>query len=108
MKRASIAILTSLTLVLALPASSLATLTEVGVIPPTTPVSTPSCPGTQCLAVSRTTGFQVKVATNRNLVTVPRDGTIVAWTIVLGKPTTTQVKFFNANEGGPASAGLSI
>jgi hypothetical protein len=60
------------------------------------------------LAVSRTTGFQVKVGSNRSLVTVPRKGTIVAWTIMLGKPNASQIKFFNENEGGPASAAIAI
>jgi hypothetical protein len=95
-------------LALAIPAGSLATLTEVGVIPATTPPTVPSCPTPSCLAVSRTTGFQVKVETNNNTEAAPREGTIVAWTITLGKPTATQVKFFNANEGGAASAGIAI
>ncbi|HST55458.1 MAG TPA: hypothetical protein VLJ42_06140 [Solirubrobacteraceae bacterium] len=109
MKRVSIAIFTSFALILALPAGSLATLTEVGQIPATTtPPSTPSCPGSPCLAVSRTTGFQVKVGTTRNLVTVPRNGKIVAWTIVLGKPNAKQIKFFDTNEGGVSTAGIAI
>ena len=65
-------------------------------------------PGTPCLAVSRTTGFQVKVGTTRSLVTAPRDGKVVAWTIVLGKPNAKQVSFFNTSEGGVASAGIAI
>ncbi|HEY3971042.1 MAG TPA: hypothetical protein VGL79_06545 [Solirubrobacteraceae bacterium] len=95
-------------LVLAIPAGSLATLTEVGVIPATTPATVPSCPTPSCLAVSRTTGFQVKVEANNNTEAAPREGTIVAWTISLGKPTAAQIKFFNANEGGAASAGIAI
>ena len=63
MRRISIAILGGLVLLLALPALAPATLTEVGVIGATTPATTPSCPGSPCLAVSRTTGFQVKVGT---------------------------------------------
>ena len=71
------AVLASLALVLALPAGSQATLTEVGVIPPTTnPETVPSCPGSPCLAVSRTTGFQVKVGTTHNQQTAPRAGTV--------------------------------
>jgi hypothetical protein len=111
MRRASIVILTGLALVLVLPAGSVATLAEVGVIPATTPPTTPtppSCPGTPCLAVSRTTGFQVKVGTTHNPMVAPREGTIVAWTITLGKPNATQVKFFNTNEGGTASAAIAI
>ena len=55
-------------LALALPAVAPATLTEVGVIGTTTPATVPSCPGSPCLAVSRTTGFQVKVGTERNIL----------------------------------------
>jgi hypothetical protein len=108
MRRISLAVLASLALALVLPAVAPATLTEVGVIPATTPATVPSCPGTPCYAVSRTTGFQVKVGSERNLLSAPRSGTIVAWTITLGAPNATQVKFFESSEGGPAEAGLAI
>ncbi len=100
--------LASVLLALALPAVAPATLTEVGVIPTTTPATVPSCPASQCLAVSRTTGFQVKVGTERNILSAPRAGTIVAWTITLGNPNATQIKYFETNEGGPAEAGIAI
>jgi hypothetical protein len=108
MKRTYTAILASFALILAVPSFAGATITEVGAIPPTTPETVPSCPASPCLAVSRTTGFQVKVATNTTLMNVTKTGSIVAWTIQLGKPNATQVKFFNANEGGPAEAGIAI
>jgi hypothetical protein len=108
MRRISTAICASFALALVLPATSPATLSEVGVIGATSPATVPSCPGTPCLAVSRTTGFQARVGSANKLMRVPRDGTIVAWTIVLGKPNTTQIKFFNANEGGAAEAGIAI
>lgn len=109
MKRTYTAIFAILTLALALPAVAPATLAEVGVIPPTTsPETVPSCPASPCLAVSRTTGFQLKVAKNTTLMSVPRTGSIVAWTIMLGKPNATQIKFFDANEGGAAEAGIAI
>jgi hypothetical protein len=95
-------------LALVLPSGSLATLAEVGVIPATTPPTTPSCPASPCLALTRTTGFQVKVGSTRSLVTVPKEGSVVAWTVTLGKPNATQVKFFNANEGGAASAAIAV
>jgi hypothetical protein len=108
MRRASTLIIASLAaLLLLLPAGSVAKLTEVGEIPQTTPVTTPSCP-TSCLAVTRTTGFQVKVATNRGLLAAPRKGTIVAWTIMLGKPNATQVKYLDSKEGGAAEAGIAV
>jgi hypothetical protein len=108
MRRIFTAILGGLALLLALPALSGATLSEVGVIGETTPATTPSCPASPCLAVSRTTGFQVKVGSQTNILSAPRAGTIVAWTISLGKPNATQIKFFNANEGGPSMAGIAV
>jgi hypothetical protein len=109
MKRLTTTILAGSALALAVPAgSSLATLTEVGVIPATTPPTVPSCPTPSCLAVSRTTGFQVKVEATHNPLVATREGTVVAWTIQLGKPSAAQIKFFNANEGGPSSAGIAI
>src|ERR1700693_5361321 len=108
MRRISTAVLAGVLLVLALPAISPATLAEVGILGVPTPATVPSCPGSPCLAVSRTTGFQVKVGTAHNPLAVPRSGTIVAWTVVLGKPTTSQIKFFNANEGGVSEAGIAI
>jgi hypothetical protein len=67
-----------------------------------------SCPEKPCLAVSRTTGFQKKVAGEEDLYTVPANGRIVAWTITLGSPTDKQVKFFNTTLGGDPSAGITV
>ncbi|MGI8802190.1 MAG: hypothetical protein ACR2KV_08465 [Solirubrobacteraceae bacterium] len=107
------AIITISAVALAIPGVALGTLSEIGLTaaeqaqkPPMQP--TPSCPANPCLAVSRTTGFQLKVAAEKDLLTVPRDGTIVAWSITLGNPGKKQIAFFNTNEGGPASAGLAI
>lgn len=108
MRRASIAAAVCLAALLGGPAGALAKLTEVGEIPETTPPTAPSCPSAPCLVVSRTTGFQVKVGSVRSPLTVPRNGTIVAWTIRLGKPNATQVKFFSTNEGGEAMAGIAV
>jgi hypothetical protein len=108
MRRTRTLLLAGLVFALALPAAAPAKLTEVGVIGTTDPATVPSCPTTPCLAVSRTTGLQVKVATNKNLMAVPRNGTIVAWTITLGKPSATQIKFFNTNEGGVSEAAIAV
>lgn len=107
-RKALLPLLAGVGLALALPSGSLATLAEVGIIPATTPPTTPSCPASPCLALTRTTGFQVKVGSTRSLVTVPKEGSVVAWTVTLGKPNATQVKFFNANEGGAASAAIAV
>src|SRR5271166_6956150 len=108
MRRIYVPIVASIALALGLPAAAPATLAEVGVIGATSPATVPSCPASPCLAVSRTTGFQVKVGSAHNPLATPREGTIVAWTITLGKPNPTQIKFFNANEGGAAEAGIAI
>src|SRR5271163_4137710 len=108
MRRTSTVFLASALLGLLLPAGAPATLSEVGLLPATTPETVPSCPTSPCLAVSRTTGFQVKVTTNHNPLAAPRNGTIVAWTIMLGKPNATQIKFFNANEGGVSEAAIAV
>jgi len=89
----------------ALAAPAGAKVVEVGQSPQT---ATPSCPSKPCLAVSRTTGYQAKVGTNRGLMEIPANGTIVAWTISLGKPGAKQTTFFDDKLGGPAQAGISV
>jgi hypothetical protein len=108
MRRIFLALPVSLALALSLPAAAPATLAEIGILPETTPATVASCPSTPCLAVSRTTGFQVKVGSNRNPLSAPKAGSVVAWTITLGKPNATQIKFFNSNEGGESEAGIAV
>jgi hypothetical protein len=67
----------------------------------------PTCPASPCLAVSRTTGYQVKVGDKRGLYTVPADGKIVAWSVALGNPNAKQIDFFDKGYGA-ASAGISV
>jgi hypothetical protein len=90
---------------IALPAVAGADIIEIGKLDPP---ATPSCPGQPCLAVSRTTGYQAKVGAKRGLMTVPKKGRIVAWTIQLGKPGKKQTKFFQDKLGGEAQAQLTI
>ncbi|UGS37661.1 hypothetical protein [Capillimicrobium parvum] len=68
---------------------------------------TPSCP-TNCIAVTRTTGYQQSVGGTNGVFRVPADGRIVAWSVQLGLPGKKQVKFFNDNYGGEAQAGLAV
>jgi hypothetical protein len=70
--------------------------------------ATPACPASPCLALSRTTGYQVKVGDQRGAFTIPADGRIVAWSIALGTPTKKQIAFFNKGLGGAASAGITL
>jgi hypothetical protein len=91
--------------VLALPATAGAEIVEIGVAQPPSP---PSCPARPCLAVSRTTGYQAKVGPTRGLMTVPKAGRIVAWTIALGNPGAQQTSFFNQRLGGESEAQITI
>jgi hypothetical protein len=100
--RAALALSAALALT---PATAGAKIVELG---KTAQEPTPSCPGKPCLAVSRTTGYQAKVGTERSLFVAPEDGKLVAWTISLGNPTKKQIAFFNDSLGGPASAGITV
>src|SRR3954453_8547336 len=104
MKRYAAA-LAAITACALLPAAAPAKVIEIG---QTTDPMVPACPGKPCLAVSRTTGYQAKVGSNRGLMTVPANGRSVAWTVVLSKPGKTQVNFFNRTLGGPGQAGLTV
>lgn len=105
MRRSYAATAASIGAVAAFPAIAIATLADVGTVKPD---AAPSCPARPCLAVSRTTGFQAKVGTNRATHMIPRDGRIVAWTISLGKPGKKQTAFFNDKLGGEPVAQITI
>jgi hypothetical protein len=60
------------------------------------------------LAMTKTTGFQVKVGSDRSLTVIPRSGTIVAWTVTLGDPTADDTSYFDGLEGGAAQAGIAV
>jgi hypothetical protein len=96
-------LLTALVAVLATAAPASATIREVGRTD-----ATPTCPASPCLAVSRTTGYQIKVADQRGSFVVPEDGKLVAWSIALGKPTAEQVAYFDENLGGAPAARLTV
>ena len=93
---------------LAVPSAAPARVIEIGALQSEQELPAPSCPTRPCFAVSRTTGYQAKVGTNRGLMKVPANGRIVAWTIRLSEPGRSQIRFFNNRLGGAASAGLSI
>jgi hypothetical protein len=90
---------------LAVPATAAAAPIEIGAVPPPSPAS---CPSRPCLAVSRTTGYQAKVGTERGVMTIPQTGRIVAWTIGLGNPGAQQTTFFNQRLGGESEAQITI
>jgi hypothetical protein len=89
---------------LLVPGVASAKITELG----GTDLGTPSCPSNPCLAITRTTGFQMLLNGRRNVFAAPRTGRIVAFTIALGKPTQKQIDFFNQQSGGKAGARIAI
>jgi hypothetical protein len=101
----ALTLLAAVALAMLAAAPSGAKIIEIGRTSSPTP---PSCPSNPCQAVSRTTGYQAKVGTNRGLMAAPADGKIVAWSITLGSPGRRQIKFFNENYGGAAMARISI
>ena len=107
MMKRSVAAIAAITAFAVLPAGAQAKVIEIGQ-EGTNDSMVPACPGKPCLAVSRTTGYQAKVGTDRGLMTVPANGRIVAWTITLANPNKAQVNFFTRNYGGAAQAGISI
>jgi hypothetical protein len=104
MKRGPIGVLAAAA-ALGLVSGAAGAITEVGL--QSNPTA-PSCPGTPCLAVSQTTGYQAKIGPVKAPVSVTKAGRIVAWTITQGQPTPAQIKFFDSMEGGPAEAAIAI
>jgi hypothetical protein len=102
-RRIAIAAAVGLMLAAAIPAYG--RVTELG---RTADTPAPSCPGTPCLAISRTTGFQVQAGDRRNVFVAPRSGKVVAWSITLSRPGRRQMAFFNDRLGGRSSARLSV
>ena len=98
-------LLAALAAALALPASASAKIIEIGDIGTR---AAPSCPTSPCEVISRTTAFQTRVGTQKNMFVAPADGRIVAWTITLGTPGKKQRKFFEENLGGASQAGISV
>jgi hypothetical protein len=68
----------------------------------------PSCPGDPCLALARTTGFQVSLAEQTPVSTVSLSGHVVAWQIALSTPAPNQISYFDTTEAGPAQAAIAI
>jgi hypothetical protein len=101
-------LLTAVLSLLVLPSVAPARVIEVGRASEGEELPQPSCPNSPCFAISRTTGYQAKVGTNRGLMRIPENGRIVAWSIRLSRPGPRQVSFFNERLGGKPSAGLAI
>ena len=70
--------------------------------------ATPACPGDPCEAIGKTTGFQTMLAKKKNPFAAPSAGRVVAWSIKLSAPQTSQTEFFTEFFGGPPQARLAI
>jgi hypothetical protein len=78
---------------------------------PPDPTANASCPGTAttpCTVISRTTAMQVKVGDTSTPFKITTAGRIVGWEITLSSPTISQIKYFDANEGGPSEAAVAV
>ena len=72
----------------------------------TAATGTASCP-TDCLVEARVTGFQTMVGGAKAPLVAPAAGRIVSWSINLGSPESSAIKFFKKRFGPPA-ARLSV
>ena len=74
---------------------------------------TPSCPARPCEAVGSVTGFQIRANKVKNPFRMPSNGDIVAWSVDLSEPTSSQRNFFgklfrNESFGRNPSARISV
>lgn len=94
---------------LAIPSVAVAVLATV--TSPSDPTATASCPGTAavpCTVVSRTTAVQEQVLDTRTPFKIATAGRVVGWEITLSSPSSAQIKYFDAKEGGASQAALAI
>lgn len=67
----------------------------------------PSCPK-RCQALGMVSGYQLRLGDRVNPFRVDRDGRVTAFTLTLGRPSSSQARFFSSTFGGPPRARLSI
>ena len=79
---------------------------ELGVSPEA-PLVEPSCPA-ECQAIGRVSGYPVQIGALKNPFLINEPGTVVAFTVRLGKPDAEQTTFFSNLCGGPAQVRLAV
>ncbi len=92
-------------LMLAFATVAYGTVREVGAL---TLFSAPPCQDTNCRVLTRTTAFQLQVGTTKNVSRVPRDGSLVAYTLYLPTVSKKYASGFNSVYAGEPSARISI
>ncbi|MEA2390388.1 MAG: hypothetical protein QOK31_497 [Solirubrobacteraceae bacterium] len=68
----------------------------------------PSCPGTACRVMTKTTGYNRAALGTRAPDTVPSTGHITSFSVRLGKPSAAQRAAFDGRFGSPAQVGIAI
>lgn len=92
---------------LAVPAVASARVVELG--SGATPAARPDCPQPeQCQVAVQVTGYQGRSGARKAPFVIPRAGSIVAFTVTLGKPNDRQLAFFRQNFGTTPEVRLSI
>lgn len=81
---------------------------KVTVLGQTQSTPSPACPQSPCEAVGSVTGFQARAGTVAKPFVAPYKGKIVAWTLSLSKPKSSQMNFFNNFYGSPPEARISV
>jgi hypothetical protein len=66
------------------------------------------CKDKNCLIVTRVTAFQLRVGSGKNVSRVPRDGSLVAYTLNLPSVTKGLITNFNSNYSGEPTARISV
>ncbi|MGK2877260.1 MAG: hypothetical protein ACSLFF_01580 [Solirubrobacterales bacterium] len=92
-------------LTLAITAVAYGTVREVGAL---TLFTAPSCQDNNCQVLTRTTAFQLKVGNKSNVSRVPRDGSVVAYTLYLPPVVSKFYTYFSTTFGGAPTARISV
>ena len=71
---------------------------EVRELGSTTTFPAAACP-TSCSVIAKVTGYQAQVGAAKNPFVVPKAGRIVAFTVALGSPSSSQLSYFTKNFG---------
>lgn len=94
-----------LALTLALAAAAHGSVREVGA---TSLFSAPTCENNTCQVLTRTTVFQLKVGNRANVSRVPRDGSLVAYTLYLPSVVSKFYTYFSTTFNGAPTARISV
>ncbi len=95
----------ALAVIFAGPAS--ATVSELGVFTDS-PFPPADCPGKVCEAIGRVTGYQSQIGLHRNPYGGTPAGKVVAFTVELAKPTSSQTQFFDTTFGGAPTVRVAV